>query len=231
MDGSVGKRMNLWLANRPGVRSAVRSGVQTANAPFAKARFRRSADAAGRPFKLEIGGRAPRDGWLVTNVSAFTRFYMDATTSWPLNDDCLEYVFSDNVIEHLTLPQARRMLHEAKRCLQSGGVLRTVTPDLRAHIDMYLAGESQLANAVSNHYREIGMTVEYPVDLVRIPVAAFGHHAGYIFDFDTLATELDRAGFKNIVRCELGESEHPSLRRLDLRGNEGGAQLAVEATA
>ncbi|KMO84414.1 hypothetical protein MCHUDSM44219_00706 [Mycolicibacterium chubuense] len=123
------------------------------------------------------------------------------------------------------------MLQEARRCLRPGGVIRTVTPDLRAHVDMYLQGDGVVNNEVALHYRDIGMQVEYPIDLIRIPVAAFGHHAGYLYDFETLAAELQRAGFSNIVRCSLGESEHEALRDLDLRGHEGGAQLAVEATA
>lgn len=164
-------------------------------------------------------------------MNAVARAYLDATQPWPLDSGSVEYVYSDNVIEHLTLQQGRAMLDEAHRCMQRGGVIRTVTPDLRAHVDLYLNGVDLAQNEVAKHYREIGLDVEYPVDLVRIPVAAFGHHAGYIHDFETLAAELRRAGFKNVIRCELGASEHEALRGLDVRSYEGGAQLAVEATA
>jgi Methyltransferase domain len=229
--GPAGARFDRWLADRPAMRSFVRSSVQTVNSPFAKARFRKAVTGTERPIKIEIGGHSPRDGWLVTNVNAVTRLYLDATKRWPLNAGSVGYVFSDNVIEHLTLEAARQMLLEAHRCMRPGGIIRTVTPDLRAHIDMYLQGGGVLDNNVSNHYRAIGLAVEYPVDLVRIPVAAFGHHAGYIYDFDTLEAELRRAGFRDVIRCALGESENPALRGLDLRSDEGGAQLAVEATA
>jgi hypothetical protein len=227
----TGARVDRWLIDRPAVRSFVRSGVQTLNTPFAKARFRKEIARMQAPVRLEIGGHNPRDGWLVTNVNAITRLYMDATKRWPLGTASVEYVFSDNVIEHLTLQAGRQFLLEAHRCMRPGGIIRTVTPDVRAHIDMYLHGGSELKNNVASHYRDIGLDVEYPIDLVRIPVAAFGHHSGYIYDFDTLAAELHRAGFSNVVRCELGTSEHQPLRGLDLRSHEDGAQLAVEATA
>jgi hypothetical protein len=217
MGNGTAAGFDRWLADRPAIRSFVRSSVQTVNAPVAKARFRKEVARVHAPIKLEIGGHKPRDGWLVTNVNAVTRFYLDATKPWPLRAASVEYVFSDNVIEHLTLQAGRQMLQEAHRCMRAGGVIRTVTPDLRAHVDMYLQGGSVLDNDVANHYRDIGLDVEYPIDLVRIPVAAFGHHAGYIHDFDTLAAELHRAGFHNVVRCELGESEHEPLRGLDLR--------------
>jgi hypothetical protein len=230
-NGAAGMRVDRWLADRPAVRSLVRSGVQTINTPFAKARFRKEVSGYQAPIKLEIGGHSPRDGWLVTNVNAVTRLYLDATKRWPIKNASVEYVFSDNVIEHLTLQAGRQMLQESHRCMRSGAIIRTVTPDLRAHVDMYLQGGTELKNDVANHYRDIGLDVEYPIDLVRIPVAAFGHHSGYIYDFDTLAAELRRAGFSNIIRCELGQSEHQPLRGLDFRRHEGGAQLAVEATA
>jgi hypothetical protein len=229
--GAAGARFDRWLADRPAVRSVVRSSLQTVNAPLAKARFRKEVARTPEPIKLEIGGHNARDGWLVTNVNAVTRLYLDATRRWPLKTSSVEYVFSDNVIEHLTLQAGRQMLMEAHRCMRPGGIIRTVTPDLRAHVDMYVQGGSVLNNEVANHYRDIGLDVEYPIDLVRIPVAAFGHHAGYVHDFDTLAAELHRAGFSNVIRCELGESEHQALRGLDLRNYEGGAQLAVEASA
>lgn len=227
----VATSVDRWLLHRPTLRSVVRSSLQAANTPIAQARFRRAVAQAPRPLRLEIGGHTPRNGWLVTNVNAVARLYLDATKRWPIEKNSVEYVFSDNVIEHLTLQQGRSMLREARRCMRPGGVIRTVTPDLRAHVDMYLSKVDVQSNEIAGHYREIGLDVEYPIDLVRVPVAAFGHHTGYIYDFDTLAAELERAGFKNIVRCELGESEHEALRGLDIRSYEGEAQLAVEATA
>jgi predicted SAM-dependent methyltransferase len=204
--------------------------VQAANAPFAKARLRKQLQRSGAPIWLEIGGHAPRDGWVVTNVNAVTRLYLDATRRWPLDDDSVEYVFSDNVIEHLTLDAGRAMLREARRCLQPGGVIRIVTPNLRAHVDMYLSGSAATGGEAARHYRDLGLVVEHPVDLVRIPIASFGHHQGYLYDFDTLATELMRAGFRAPAQFELGVSDHAALEGLDIRSNEGGAQLAVQAT-
>ena len=76
----------------------------------------------------------------------------------------------------------------------------------------------------------MGLTVEHPIDLVRIPIGSFGHHTGYVYDLETLDEEFKRAGFHSTIRCELGASEHPALAGLDQRGHEGGAQIAVEAT-
>jgi hypothetical protein len=214
----------------PAVRAVARGAVRTANTPIAKARTARALAAAPRPLKLEIGGLTPRPGWFVTNVSALARNYLDATRRWPLEDGSLEFVYADNVIEHITLPAARVMLAEAYRCLEPGGVIRLVTPDIRAHVELYLAGAGSLDTPAAAHYRDMGLTVEHPIDLVRIPIGSFGHHAGYVYDLDTLDQEFKRAGFHSTLRCRPGASAHPALIGLDQRGHEGGAQLAVEAT-
>jgi hypothetical protein len=165
---------------------------------------------------------------VVTNVSAVTPLYLDATRRWPLEDDSVRFVFADNVIEHITLDAARTLLGEAHRCLQPGGVIRLVTPDIRRHVELYLSGAAGLDSAAAAHYRESGLVVEHPVDLVRVPIGSFGHHAGYVYDFDVLDLELKRAGFHSTTRCELGHSDHPGLDGLD-QGREGSSQIAVEA--
>ncbi|EFQ82057.1 methyltransferase domain protein [Aeromicrobium marinum DSM 15272] len=202
----------------------------SANTPLAKARTRRVLAKAPRPLKLEIGGLVQRPGWVVTNVNAVTRNYLDATVRWPLEDASVSHVYSDNVIEHLPLEATRAMLREAHRCLQPGGVIRLITPDVRAHVEMYLSGAPALDSAAAQHYRALGLHVEHPIDVLRVPIGEFGHHAGYMYDLETLTVELERAGFHSVVRTPTGSSEHPDFDGLDQRTSEGGAQLSVEAT-
>ena len=215
----------------PRLRAVARTSVRTLNTPIAKARLTKELAKAPRPLKIELGGLTPRPGWVVTNVNAVARLYLDATTRWPVEDDSVECVYADNVIEHITLDAGRRMLTEAARCLKPGGVIRLVTPDIRTHVEMYLSGDDPAQSPAGRLYQSLGLTVEHPIDMVRIPIGSFGHHEGYVYDFETLELELGRAGFTSPKRCELGESEHPDLAGLDNRGQEGGAQMAVEATA
>lgn len=214
----------------PKLRKVVRGGVLAVNTPMAKVRTRRALAKSDRPLKIEIGGLVQRPGWVVTNVNAVTRNYLDATRRWPLEDASVSHVYSDNVIEHLPLAATRAMLAEAHRCLQPGGVIRLITPDVRAHVEMYLSGAPALEDAAALHYRNLGLVVEHPIDVLRIPIGAFGHHEGYVFDFETLRFELERAGFTDVIRTPTGESGHSEFSGLDRRTSEGGAQLAVEAT-
>ena len=83
---------------------------------------------------------------------------------------------------------------------------------------------------MADEYRKLGIPVDYPLDLIHITTTLFGHATGYIYDFETLKTELEAAGFHSVVECELGQSEHLSGRGPDGRPAEMSGQMAVEAT-
>lgn len=209
-------------------RRVLRAAVQAANTPPAKRRLSRTLKSTPRPLSLEIGGLQARPGWLVTNVNATAHNFLDATTRWPMEDSAARFIYADNVVEHITLAGTRVMLQEAHRCMAPGGIIRIVTPDIRRHVELYLDGRASLDSPTGRHYRDAGLIVEHPVDLVRVPIASFGHHTGYLYDYETLASELIDGGFRDVVRCELGASVHPELVDLDA-GREGGSQLVVEA--
>lgn len=208
----------------------LRAVVLTLNTPLAKVRMRRAIRKAATPLRLEIGGITPREGWLITNVNAVTRNYLDATRRWPLDDGTVGFLYSDNVVEHLPLEANRAMFREAFRCMAPGAVVRLITPDVRAHVEMYLSGSAALDTPAARHYKGMGLVVEHPIDVLRVPIGQFGHHEGYMFDFETLKHELEAAGFVDVVRTPMGESDHAEFRDIDQRTSEGGAQLAVEAT-
>lgn len=223
-------RNPAFLLKAPRVRVAIRETVRNVNKPFAKARTRRALASSPHPLKVEIGGLTPRAGWVVTNVNATTRNYLDCTVPWPIKDGSVQYVYSDNVIEHIPLAAGRAMLQQAYNSMVPGGVIRIVTPDIRKHVELYLAGPSSVDGDVAKEYRDMGLVVEHSIDLIRIPIGSFGHHEGYVYDFEVLESELKRAGFHSVTLCEMGVSEHEELRGLDIRLAQEGAQIVVEAT-
>jgi predicted SAM-dependent methyltransferase len=213
----------------PHLRKVVRTSVLLANRPVATARFRAAARRAPRPIALEVGGLKRRDGWFMVNVNAVTPYYMDGTKPWSFEDGALSHVYADNMIEHVPLAGARVFFAEAHRCLRPGGVIRLVTPDVRTHVDLYLQGASSVSGALADEYRSLGVVIEHPIDMIRTPIGEFGHHAGYVYDFETLDAELQRAGFSPAKRCNLQESDDPMLRNLEERSAHGSLQMVVEA--
>jgi hypothetical protein len=69
------------------------------------------------------------------------------------------------------------------------------------------------------------------VDLLRVIFGESGHHLGYLYDLPTLSTELITAGFVEVQRFEVGQSEDLVLRNLESRSSDTEAklQLVVEA--
>ena len=215
----------------PRVRRVVRETVRAVNRPVATARFRAAVRKAPRPIALEVGGLKKRDGWLPVNINAVTPYYMDGTKPWIFEDGSLSHVYADNMIEHVPLAGGRVFFAEAYRCLRPGGRIRLVTPDVRTHVDMYLKGDAaDVHGPLADEYRALGVVIEHPIDLLRTPIGEFGHHVGYVYDFETLDAELQRAGFQPAVRHVLQESDDPMLRGLEERPTHGSLQMVVEAT-
>ena len=131
----------------------------------------------------------------------------------------MQYVFSDNVIEHIPLAAGRAMLEQAHRSMQPGGVIRLVTPDIKKHVELYLAGDSVLDGDVAKEYRDMGLVVEHSIDLIRIPIGSFGHHEGYVYDFQVLEAELKRAGFHSVVQVRDGRERARGAPRPSTSGS------------
>ena len=201
------------------------------NRPVGKRRFSRAFHTAPSPVCIEFGAwKTERPGWIATDVSWRCRNYLDVTRRWPIPDDSVDFLFSDNVIEHLTLDQARTALKEAHRVLRQGGVIRIVTPDVSELVRLYLAGPESAASLRAELAQE-GYLVAHQVDLLRFAFQDDGHHKGYLWDRDSLAVELRSSGFTSVEFHEPAQSRFQRLTNLDRRVGIplGDAMLAVEA--
>lgn len=216
------------------VRDIARAAITATNAPLGRRRLARALQGHTGPLHLELGGNDRRSGWLVTNANWRARYYLDASAPWPLEPGSVDLVFADNMIEHLQLEGGRAFLQYCHEALRPGGTLRLATPDVEAAARLYLGENEEHAAAVMDFNRGRGRVSEHQVDILRVPFQDHGHHVGYLYDEASLTAELKRAGFHNIRRCAIGESQIPELRDLENR-REGNAdslvQLIMEADA
>lgn len=175
--------------------------------------------ATPSPHRLQVGcGSHPLPGWLNTDWLPASRsiVQMDATCPFPLPDQCVDYVFSEHMIEHVDYPGGCRMLAECHRVLRDGGVLRISTPDLAFLIELYRDPSSDFRRRYLEwDRRSFWPYAPQPAASFAINnfVRAWGHR--FIYDEETLRQALQNAGFGGIVRCELGESSHEALRNLE----------------
>ena len=195
--------------------------------PARAALFRREL-AEQRPIvRINVGaGRTRLPGWIDTDVTFRSRNHLDLTKPWPVEPGSVDYVYADNVIEHFPLSLVPSVLRHVRTALRPRGVLRLVTPDVGRTARAYLDDPGLTAAHLLRHERA-GYDVTYPVDLLRVIFTESGHHAGYLFDEQSLRSELEAAGFAVVRRCESGESEHADLQGLEQRSDTTSSLLSL----
>ena len=199
------------------------------NRPLAQARFRKAVSGA-KGLRIQVGaGPARLPGWINTDVYWRASWYLDVTKPWGVAPGSVSHVYGDNMIEHLTLDDGRRMLRYAFGALAAGGRIRLATPDVERIARIYLDDPDTTADLVAWH-RTSGRNAVHAVDLLRIYFTHWGHQLGYLYDFASLSAELRQSGFTNITRCGTGESTDPVFCNLETRTDaEASIQLIVEA--
>jgi predicted SAM-dependent methyltransferase len=222
------------------VRSLVPARVRSAVSPHVNAgltralrsrnaqRFVAEYEAAQRTgvVKINIGsGRKPVAEWVNTDVVWQGGAYLDATQPWPVRPGSVDFVYADNVIEHLKLQQGRLVFQHAHTALRPGGVFRLATPDVERVARQYLEN-GELARLGMERNRELGNTdFVHPVQLIQQVFVGAKHYLGFCYDFNSISAEMSAAGF-DVYRVEAGQSEYPELRGLEVRMHP-----AEEATA
>jgi predicted SAM-dependent methyltransferase len=184
----------------------------------ANARLLRDYRAAGGCQRLQIGGGwRLLDGWLNADIElAPGIFHMDATRPFPLDDNAFDYVFSEHMIEHIDHADAGRMLHECHRVLRPGGVIRIVTPDLKAIVGLLSAPREGVAGDYYAFFERHLLPPGHPPTEAAVANAFFrswGHR--FIYDEPTLRLQLEAAGFGQVIRRRLGESDHTALAGIE----------------
>ena len=176
--------------------------------------------------KLQLGcGSYPLDGWFNTDGSISKCFngvnYLDVSRPFDIPDESFNYIYSEHLFEHLTYRQGKNMLNECYRILKPGGIIRLSTPNIEFLIDLYLHPEKEINKA----YIEFdSKRTGHPID----PIYAINHfHTDWghkiIYDPQSLTNVLNECGFKNIVRCKVGESSHESLNDIESHSKHFGS--------
>ena len=172
---------------------------------------------AGNPRpKLHLGcGGHVLKGWLNSDLSPGSTdvLGLDAASPFPFSADTFAYVYSEHVIGSLSLEGAAVMLDECFRVLAPGGRLRIVTPDLAFLTDLYGRDLSEMQKRYVEWFSaetgssrgEIGFVVNGYMRAWDLQV---------VYDARMLRDALAAAGFSDVTRRGLNESDHAALRDL-----------------
>jgi predicted SAM-dependent methyltransferase len=179
--------------------------------------------------KVSFGaGTVDLPGWIDTDYTWRAQHCLDVTRPWPVPACSIDFVYADQVIEHFPLHVGRAVLRHAFDALAPGGMIRLATPDVRRTAQLYLEGGATCDEHLARHRRR-GYAAEHPVDLLRVTFSENGHD--FCYDLESLTAELLQAGFVDVRRQEVGESDVPELRSLESRADptEVATTLVVEA--
>ncbi|APR82160.1 Hypothetical protein A7982_07509 [Minicystis rosea] len=146
---------------------------------------------------------------------------VDLRGSLPFASGSVKGIFHQHMLEHIDYPRgARHVLAESARVLRPGGLLRVGVPDLERYMEAYRAKDTTFAELVG-----VGR-IDHAAEILNF---VFGHMHRFIYDFDMLRAELERAGFRDVRRAEHRDSADPMLNQDNPSPGRLAESLFVEA--
>jgi predicted SAM-dependent methyltransferase len=173
--------------------STLRHLWRTARKRINESRCRR-LPAGGR---LHVGcGPVHLDGWINIDVRPYPAvdYILDVRDGLPFRD--LQFIFAEHFVEHLPFWEAQRFLADCRAALAPDGVLRLSTPNL----DWVYRTQYERADVR---------------DCFQLNQAFRGWGHQFLYNAQTLAAVLWRAGFDRVEFASYGESPHGELRGLE----------------
>jgi SAM-dependent methyltransferase len=138
-------------------------------------------------------------------------------------------IYCCHVLEHLSLEDARTALRNTYNYLRPGGLFRVVVPDFEQQVATYTASEEPSALTDFLTYTHLGRK-RRPKGLEMRLRELFGNsHHLWMWDFKGLSNELTAAGFREIRRCQFGDSRDPAFQSVEHPKRFDWA-LAIECT-
>ncbi len=119
----------------------------------------------------------------------------DASQPFPLESGAFQKIFSEHMIEHLTLSHGAKWLTEMFRVLAPGGVLRLSTPDLGKYVEGYLDPESRFYKAHREQLMDEHFGVPARKSWMLNQIFMLWEHR-WIYDFEEIIYAGQQAGFR-----------------------------------
>jgi len=137
-----------------------------------------------------------------------------ADLRYPLwvDDACIDGIFSEHTLEHLSFAEALRVIAECYRVLKPGGRIRIIVPDVSIFVRRYLDRDVAWFEEWEEHVlRPRGRRMFTMMEAISFVTQEYGHRSAW--DFETLRAALEAAGFVDIEEREYGDGREPILLR------------------
>jgi len=171
--------------------------------------------------KLNIGSNdVTLSGWTNIDIQNCADICVDVRKGLPFGTSTVDFIFSEHFIEHLDFGEGTNLFKECLRVLKPGGVIRTATVDLDYVIGKYHSdwrNQVWMSHPAYEFIKTSGM-------MLNVVFRSWGHL--FVYNMEDLSLQLSGAGFRDVRRCQMGESSHLELSGLERRPD---SKLIVEA--
>ena len=207
----------LQKLKRAVVRWLGRGTANNLSAPYhdwqARRRTRRNLhNLPAKDLRINIGcGSRPLPGWVNLDAARGDKIDVvwDLRRGLPFPAGSCAVVFGEHVIEHISRPDAERLLRECHRVLQPGGVVRLSTPDAGKFLRAYVSDKQFLADP------RFAEPADTSMDRVNMMMREYGQHL-WVYDIESICLVLQKAGFSSTIEQSFGASADPRMLGIDL---------------
>jgi SAM-dependent methyltransferase len=163
-----------------------------------------------------------------TEFSAKT-FYANLLRPFPWSDNAVEAIYLGEILEHFTLEEGQRVLHECYRVLKPGGRLRIRVPDharfWKNYVDEYECTKQKAREDWSlAHTRWTEMYFDNLCTSRLRCWQSIGHYHKWMYDEISLILLVEAIGFQCVERSTFHQSRIPQIEEVEVRDD-----LIVEA--
>ncbi|MDW3645995.1 MAG: methyltransferase type 11 [Bacteroidia bacterium] len=140
-------------------------------------------------------------------------------------DNSAAFAYCSHVLEHLSLNDCRKAIKNTYMMLGEAGVFRLVVPDLKRLTELYLESGDSVAFikdtllGTENRMRGFKGVIHH--------LLSNRNHL-WMWDYESLAKELESVGFKEVRRASFNDSSHEIFKEVEEASRFENA-LAIEA--
>lgn len=162
---------------------------------------------------LHLGcGDRKFEGFINIDSEASADMQLDLTEPLPWAQSSVDGIYSEHFFEHITQAQGIALLHEARRLLKPGGVIRIAMPDLEAMVKEYNNHE------INPEWGRLG--VDWAANRCeRLNMAMRWWGRQWIYDQEELVRLAKKIGLSFKGRYQYGESDVPMFKNKEHRAS------------
>ncbi len=152
-----------------------------------------------------------QDGWINLDLvpAPGVTMCVDCRRGLPLGEGVVRGIHVEHYLEHLEPTTERsRFLAECRRCLQPGGILRIIVPDMGRYAEAYLANDWTMLNRMGCGGGLPQATFATKMEALNHVFLQDGDHYGG-FDAEYLRRTLEQAGFDDVALVGWREGRFP----------------------